>query len=217
MAGGVKGSFMRRRPSFVVWAFRRLEASRRRGRGFCGVVVVVVVVLGGGVVERDFVKWERRVWSWVVFERRVVFSGSVGDILLEGVEVLVGKVVMGGDLELCFCLVEDFFGSFLGRAFSVGTEVCGVHSSPPFQTSSESLLQPSPGNDNCVDSIFPRLETQFMLLILQILFLWVMRMAISIRPWLLSRLGPDESVLESFESCSYRIHDPYSAHSRRTY
>lgn len=67
----MKGSFIRRRPSFVVCAFRRCEASRRMWRGF-GVSLEGRV--GGGGVVRDFVKWVRRVWRVVVFVRRVVLS-----------------------------------------------------------------------------------------------------------------------------------------------
>lgn len=59
----------------MVCAFRRCEASRRRGRGFGEVVsgrgVVVVVV-------REVLKWVRRVWRCVVFVRRVVLSDIFG-------------------------------------------------------------------------------------------------------------------------------------------
>lgn len=34
--------------------------------------------VGGGGVERDFVKWARRVWRVLVFVRRVVLSAIFG-------------------------------------------------------------------------------------------------------------------------------------------
>ena len=63
-AEGVKGLFIRRRASFVVWALRRVALSRRTWRGFGGfggrVVGVSVVVFG-----------EREVRNWVISARWV--------------------------------------------------------------------------------------------------------------------------------------------------
>jgi hypothetical protein len=60
-AVGVKGGVIRRRESFVVCAFRRVDESRRTWRGFGGLVLPVVVgvgrLLSGERVER---RWDRR-------------------------------------------------------------------------------------------------------------------------------------------------------------
>ena len=55
-AVGVKGGVMRRRESFVVWAFMRVDESRRMSRGF-GVGVLPAVVGVGGLLSRERVDW----------------------------------------------------------------------------------------------------------------------------------------------------------------
>jgi hypothetical protein len=100
-AVGVKGSFMRRRPSFVAWALRMSEASRRTWSGF-GEFGGVSCALVDAFVVRVLLKWMRRDSRPFTLERRAVVSGQGGsDAIFVCEEAVVVEYKTMFNLILC--------------------------------------------------------------------------------------------------------------------